>query len=962
MRIGWAGLRVGFRQMSDRTTNRQACAAVAGLVCCAISFCSPVRAQLGESCTATILNRTVQVDSNGTFSISNVPVPPGAFRARIVCESGQGAGRAQSQFVSGEPNGVTSLGTISFTEEDPIPVSLDVASPASTLTQSAPGAQLTTTGKLVGGTSIDLTLAASGTFYLSSNPGIATVSSDGFVNASSSGNVLVTATNEGVIATIALAVELTDDEDGDGLPDDFEETNAFNTGGANLSRLPEAVANASSSLPGWPASRAIDGGRGTSWFTAVGDAANLGSSPFIEVLLQQDAGVAQVRMFGNREAANGLDFFAGIFQAFNGAGAEVFNSGVVQLPAPSRDVSVPVDLDGIRRVRFTATDDESNEPGLAEIQLISMPGGPGLDLNDPTDAALDFDFDNLPNLQEFDLGTNIFVEDTDGDGSDDDEEVIIGSNPLLADTDNDGLLDGEELSPTADSDGDGLINVLDSDSDNDGLPDGLEVRLGLSPLTSDSDSDTIPDGSEDSDSDGLTNIDEFLDGITDPGNPDEDQDGLLDGEEVTPGVDGFVTDPLDADTDDDGLPDGLESRVGLDPTDPSDGVGDIVIRSANGVLPTGALDGRSIRLESSTITMNGLNRFTALELVGSTVTHDAGTATSESRLEIEVTGDVTVDVDSVIDVSGRGYIANRTLGNAIGSSSINGGSYGGLGGRANTSAGRNDVYGDFRDPNELGSGGASASGGGLVRITAGRLTLDGDLLANAGAVDSNRCGAGSGGGVRLEVGVLEGAGLIHARGGISTPGGCGGGGGGRIAVYYDDMSGFSGPMDARGGQSNGPTSGGAGTIYLRSSVQTNGDLIVNNRSVTNTPAGSTPLRSVGAGLSEVLTATMLTDTTRVFPEPNASTGALGLIGLELNPNTAQADPQQTFRITGNTDTELVTVPDLTTVAVAGDEYIGVYTFDNLTVTGTASAEADDECFILGVLDTSGGTLVCANIP
>ncbi len=529
----------------------------------------PVSGLLDEDCTATILNRISQVNPDGTFVVDNVPVPLGAFRVRIVCERNGLVDRAQSNFVLGVPNGNTDLGKITFGVENPIPVSLGIEAPATILTPSANGAQLVTTGALADGTQIDLTLADSGTFYLSSNPAIATVSADGFVNAISSGSVLITATHEGVIATILLTMELTEDADGDGLPDDFEVLNTLNPGGANLARLSGTTVAASSSSFSSPPERAIDGNLLTSWFTGVGDAANKRSAPFIEITLPEDGSVAQVRLLGNRTNPVGFDFFAGIFQTFDQFGNELSNSGEVILPAPSRDVAVPVDLEGVRRVRFTATDDESNTPGLSEFQIISRPGGQGLDLNDAGDAALDFDLDGLTNLEEFNLGTSIFLSDTDGDGLEDAQEGTLGSNPLLADTDNDGLLDGNEINPTSDNDGDGLINLLDPDSDNDGLPDGVEVNIGLDPLRTDTNFNGIPDGSEDADGDGLPNIEEVAEN-TDPDNPDTDGDGLLDGEEIIAGADGFVTNPQIADTDGDGMSDGYESQFGLDPTDPSD--------------------------------------------------------------------------------------------------------------------------------------------------------------------------------------------------------------------------------------------------------------------------------------------------------------------------------------------------------------------------------------------------------
>ena len=41
---------------------------------------------LGERCLATAFNRVTQVNSDGSFSLANVPVPSGAFRVRIVCQ------------------------------------------------------------------------------------------------------------------------------------------------------------------------------------------------------------------------------------------------------------------------------------------------------------------------------------------------------------------------------------------------------------------------------------------------------------------------------------------------------------------------------------------------------------------------------------------------------------------------------------------------------------------------------------------------------------------------------------------------------------------------------------------------------------------------------------------------------------------------------------------------------------
>jgi uncharacterized repeat protein (TIGR01451 family) len=181
------------------------------------------------------------------------------------------------------------------------------------------------------------------------------------------------------------------------------------------------------------------------------------------------------------------------------------------------------------------------------------------------------------------------ITDTDDDGLSDGQEDTIGSNPNDADSDDDGVPDGQEPNPADDTDGDGLVNVLDPDSDNDGLWDGTELGLGCSnedtdpkskncradadggatktnPLDPDTDDGGVRDGAEDGNLNGMIDS-----GEGDPNDPsdddsivDSDDDGLSDDQEDTIG-----SDPNDADSDDDGVPDGLEPN----PADDTDGDG-----------------------------------------------------------------------------------------------------------------------------------------------------------------------------------------------------------------------------------------------------------------------------------------------------------------------------------------------------------------------------------------------------
>jgi fibronectin type 3 domain-containing protein len=90
-----------------------------------------------------------------------------------------------------------------------------------------------------------------------------------------------------------------------------------------------------------------------------------------------------------------------------------------------------------------------------------------------------------------------------------------------------------------------------TDDDTDGLPDWWELQYF---------GNLAQAGSDDSDSDGLTNIEEFNRFLI-PNLNDTDGDGVLDGPEVNT----YHTNPLNTDTDSDTMPDGYEVANGLNP-------------------------------------------------------------------------------------------------------------------------------------------------------------------------------------------------------------------------------------------------------------------------------------------------------------------------------------------------------------------------------------------------------------
>jgi RHS repeat-associated protein len=213
-------------------------------------------------------------------------------------------------------------------------------------------------------------------------------------------------------------------------------------------------------------------------------------------------------------------------------------------------------------------------------------------------------------------------------------------------------------------------------------------------------------------------------------------------------------------------------------------------------------------------------------LTGGRLTHRNTSTTREYKLTV-IADTITVDVDSSIDVSSRGYLSRHTLGNTIegGARGYAGGSHGGTGWEIGSSR-TNATYGDPRNPKDLGAGGGSdqyyPGGGGAVLINATVLTLDGairadgaDAVATGSGMYDARYGAGAGGSVRLNVGGLTGAGTISANGGNGTQYGLGlygAGGGGRVAVYArDTMTLPAENILAAGGTGPGGV-GGDGTI------------------------------------------------------------------------------------------------------------------------------------------------------
>ncbi|HMB53979.1 MAG TPA: hypothetical protein VKU40_11720, partial [Thermoanaerobaculia bacterium] len=212
-------------------------------------------------------------------------------------------------------------------------------------------------------------------------------------------------------------------------------------------------------------------------------------------------------------------------------------------------------------------------------------------------------------------------------------------------------------------------------------------------------------------------------------------------------------------------------------------------------------------------------------------------------LEIEVAGSFVIEAGAYVSATGRGYTSQQAPAGIQGATGYGGGgSHGGVG-YASAGATYDSVY----VPHQAGAGGSpgrwsGSPGGGIVRISAASLVLDGEVHARGSAW----CGGGGGGGgsIRLDVGTLSGSGLARAEGGdegvcyySAEPGG-----GGRIAVVADLLDGFDPATQLRawGGADGGENHfAGAGTAFFRLPEHDYGVLVVDNGTLADGTARAT---------------------------------------------------------------------------------------------------------------------------
>jgi hypothetical protein len=379
-------------------------------------------------------------------------------------------------------------------------------------------------------------------------------------------------------------------------------------------------------------------------------------------------------------------------------------------------------------------------------------------------------------------------------------------------------------------------------------------------------------------------------------------------------------------------------------------------------------------------------RGTTINVRGTSVlTVPDSTLDERYAIDIVLSGALVLEPASCIDLAGKGYVGGRVGSNenpqgqtaegvVFASGGRTGGSHGGLGGYQQGGVGLGTLvapgYDDFQNPRLPGGGGSGRldsnepghRGGGVVRIEASTVILNGliDVSGHGvgdGVGDPSSGGGGAGGSVWVVCGSLLGRGEIDADGGDADGSvGAGAGGGGRIAIHFNADFGFDASVHAFGGDvSSGglkPSSvGGAGTVFFQVGGSSFGDLIIDNDGRAQSFA-RTRLREVGIGSVEEVTAQLLRGDI-AFPESDT--------GLENHWVVLDGATATPFRILSNTADELTTDAadgNLTSVGAVGSSFRGAIVLDNLIIRGFGAFTTGDDLVIIdGVVEiTDGGTL------
>ena len=148
------------------STSHIAKAIVLGLV---LAF-SAASQQLNQNCVVAVLNRTVQVNADGSWILPNVPANFGLVRARATCVENGLTTFGQSDLFLLPKNGTVNLPHIPLGNVSPVPTSIAVTAPSTSLTTVGGTTQLTASATYSDRSTKNITAARSSTSPVSPTP------------------------------------------------------------------------------------------------------------------------------------------------------------------------------------------------------------------------------------------------------------------------------------------------------------------------------------------------------------------------------------------------------------------------------------------------------------------------------------------------------------------------------------------------------------------------------------------------------------------------------------------------------------------------------------------------------------------------------------------------------------------------------------------------------------------------
>ncbi len=338
------------------------------------------------------------------------------------------------------------------------------------------------------------------------------------------------------------------------------------------------------------------------------------------------------------------------------------------------------------------------------------------------------------------------------------------------------------------------------------------------------------------------------------------------------------------------------------------------VTSSADVSPGSSWDNKTVVITAGTATLSGSRTLRNLIVLGGSVRHAIG----DTTLTMNVTNRVYVACGAAIDMSARGY-SNNAVYSGPSPRQWTGGSHIGIG----YSFDATSTYDSVTNPNLMGgTAWSSGAGGGIIRLTAAMVAVDGAIRSNG--EDTTRGGAG--GTVSISAGALAGNGTIEARGGDTDNEA---GGGGAIALRYTNASSIVPATIARGGTSGRGLWAGAGSIYVAGPSSTYGDLTIDNGATRLT---ATELPSLGGGVAAAGTSGATLVTGRSASIPNYFKG-----------HWIEVKDKGTWRVADVLGTTLTLAPNGSEVIslASGDAWQGVYRFDNVKIGNGAIVSSSD---------------------